>query len=132
MERFIANVAVGTAGGIVTALFGGWDTLLKVLLIFMALDYATGLGVAIIKRRLNSSTGLKGILKKASMLAVIVLAAQLDRVTGQQGNLCRSVACMFYISNEGISILENVGEMGVPLPAFIKNTLEKLKKQDRE
>ena len=84
MERFIANVAVGTAGGIVTALFGGWDTLLKVLLIFMALDYATGLGVAIIKRRLNSSTGLKGILKKASMLAVILYLRH--NWTGLQAN----------------------------------------------
>lgn len=112
---------------------GGWDMALKVLVCFMVLDYATGWLVAALWHKsgksstgaLSSDAGFKGIAKKCVMLALVWMGALLDRATGS--DFVRTAVCMFFIANEGLSILENTAVMGVPYPAFVKNMLDAMR-----
>jgi toxin secretion/phage lysis holin len=103
---------------------------LEILLIFIALDYLTGIGAAMKTKTLKSSIGFEGLMKKATIFLVVILAAQLDRITGNTAGVFRTATAFFFISNEGLSILENVGEMGVKLPAFIAGALTKLRDEN--
>lgn len=128
----IKAILTAAIGGFV-ALIGGWDKVMEILVIFIIMDYLTGVGLAIKERQLNSEIGSKGLLKKAAIFIVIILAAQLDRIVDNPVNLFRTSAGLFYIANEGISITENIGKLGAPLPAFIKKALEQLRgKNDEE
>ncbi|MBS4538224.1 phage holin family protein [Clostridium sp. D2Q-11] len=122
----IKLIATGIIG-FIAGLIGGWDMVLEILCILIVVDYLTGLGVALKEKKLNSSIGFLGILKKAMIFLVLILAAQLDRITNNQANLFRTATALFYISNEGISILENIGNIGVSLPPFIVKVLEQLR-----
>lgn len=125
-ETFYTTLtAIGT--GIVTTLLGGWDRALEILLIFIVLDYLTGIGAAIKNKTLRSSVGFTGLLKKGSIFLIVILAAQLDRITGNAATVFRTATAFFFIANDGLSILENVGEMGVKLPSFIANALVKMR-----
>lgn len=117
--------AAGTA--LVTALLGGWDKALEILLIVMALDYLTGVASAFKTKTVSSSEGFMGLLKKASIFLIVILAAQIDRVTGNGSSLFRNCTAFFFVANDALSILENVGELGVALPGSLKNALVKLR-----
>ncbi|MDD4796176.1 MAG: phage holin family protein [Eubacteriales bacterium] len=119
--------ALAVALGGVMWLFGGWDTLLQVLLCVVACDYLSGVIRATKTGELSSSVGFHGLLKKGAILLVVVVAAQLDRLGGLQNDLFRSSAALFYIANEGLSILENLGGMGVPLPKAVTRALLELR-----
>lgn len=119
--------AIATVGGVLTGLLGGWDMMLRVLALFVVLDYGTGLAAAWSEKQLNSEIGARGILKKFLLFVIIALAYQLDKAIGQE--VFRSLAIWFYLANEGLSILENCGRAGVPIPAFIRAALEQLKKK---
>lgn len=132
-------LAAGSAlGGIVLELLGGWDLTLQALLCCMAADYLTGLLVAGVFHNsgktesgtLESRAGFKGLVKKCGILLLVFLAVMLDRATGH--GFVRPAVCLFFVANEGISILENVGLMGVPYPASLRNMLEALKKRGDE
>jgi toxin secretion/phage lysis holin len=97
----------------------------------MALDYITGVMSAIYNKKLNSKIGYKGIIKKASYLLIIALSVILDRLLGQTGSV-RTLVIYFFVANDGISILENVAEMNIPLPKKLKELLEQLKKEGDE
>lgn len=112
-------------------LVGGIDVAFISLLVIMALDYITGVLSAIYNKKLNSKIGYKGILKKASYLLVIALGVILDRLLGQTGSV-RTLVIYFFVANDGISILENVAEMNIPLPKKLKELLEQLKKDGDE
>lgn len=127
----IKAILASIIGGF-TALVGGWDKVMEILVILIVMDYLTGVGLALKEKELNSEIGSKGLLKKAAIFVVIILAAQLDRVVDNPVNLFRTAAGLFYIANEGISITENIGKIGVPLPAFIKKALVQLKKNSDE
>lgn len=121
---------MAAVGGALTGLLGGWDSLLKVLVILMTADYASGLAVAVMGRSgkteyggLSSKVGAVGLARKGLMLLVVLVAALLDRAMGTNGFVCRNAACWFYIANEGISILENVGQAGAPYPDRLKQLL---------
>lgn len=126
---------VGVVGSVLAALFGGWDTSLQTLLIFMVLDYVMGLCVAAVFKKskktksgtLNSKKCLEGLLKKGAALTVVLVGAQLDRVTG--ADYIRDGVCIAFIANETISIIENAGLMGVPIPDVITRAIEVLKNQ---
>ncbi|MFU0784575.1 holin family protein [Clostridium sp.] len=128
MNKHLFNTIVAGVGSMLTYLFGGWDTCLIVLVIFMALDYITGLVSAYLQCKLNSKIGYKGIAKKASILVVLVVAVLLDRLLNSGIWVFRTLVCYFYIANEGISILENCGKCGLPLPEKLTKALEQLKK----
>lgn len=131
--KFSVKAILATIIGGFIFLIGGWDKVMEILVIFIVADYLTGVGVGIKEKRLNSEIGSKGLLKKAAIFIVIILAAQLDRIVDNPVNLFRTAAGLFYIANEGISITENIGNLGAPLPAFIIKALEQLKgKNDEE
>ena len=125
--------AFGLVGSFLAALFGGWDSALATLLIFMGVDYATGIIVAAAgkspKGKLSSKVGWKGLAKKCIILLLVLVAAQLDVVLGTP--YVRAGVCIAFMCNEVISILENAGLMGVPLPAALKNAVELLQKKEK-
>ena len=118
------QLSLSVLGGIIMASLGGCDTLLMVLIGFVAVDYISGVVLAIKNRRVNSRVGFVGLAKKAMIFLVVFLAHLLDEVTGI--GAIRSMAVMFYISNEGISILENLGKLEVKYPQKLKDILEQL------
>jgi len=116
---------VTLVGGLLTSLLGGWDMALKVLVLFVVLDYATGLVAAYGEQNLNSRVGFRGIAKKILLFVPIAVAYWLDMLLGQE--VLRSLAIFFYIANEGLSMMENLGRAGVPFPEQIQTVLEQLK-----
>lgn len=122
-------------GSFVANALGGWDASMQVLVALMVADYITGVLVAAVWQRsnksatgaLDSEAGFKGILKKGMILVLVWLGVLLDAATG--ANYIRTAVVLFSIGNEGISLLENLGLMGVPFPAFMKRALEALRDQ---
>ena len=112
--------------GFVTWLFGGWDTLMCVLVALMALDYITGLMVAFQNKELSSSIRFKGLFKKVAELVVVMVAVQIDIATNQGGSYFKNIVCLMFIANEGLSILENTGNLGVPLPEALTKALKQI------
>ena len=107
---------------------GGFDLALKSLLIIMVIDYLTGVSSAIYNKRLSSKIGFKGIIKKFCYLLVVGLSVVVDSLTGQNG-IIRSLVIYCFIANDGISIIENMGELDIKLPQKLIDTLEQLKKE---
>ena len=123
------NIITSTLLTTVVYFLGGLDIALKTLLIFMLLDYITGICKAIVNKKINSIIGIKGIIKKVGYLIIVALSVQLDNITGGTGAL-RTLVIYFFVANEGISVLENWGSIGLPLPNKIMETLEQLKKEN--
>ena len=130
MKQFINSVIAAIATGAVY-LFGGFDVALNCLLIAIVLDYITGIIKAYIKKELSSEVGLKGILKKVGVLIVVMLGVLVDRVTGNTGAV-RTLVIYYFVANEGLSIIENLGAAGVPIPAKLKKALKALKKESNK
>ena len=122
---FSTLTAIGA--GVASTLLGGWDKSLEILLIFIIMDYITGVAAAFKTKTLKSSVGFEGLMKKGAVFLIVILAAQLDRITGNAAGVFRTATAFFFIANEGLSIVENVGEMGVKLPGFITGALTKLR-----
>lgn len=132
MKENIITGTIGVIGSTVAALFGGWDTALTTLIIFMAVDYITGLAVAGFGKSskspnggLESRAGFKGLMRKGMVLAIVLIATQIDKVIGT--SFVRDAVIIAYIANEVISITENAGLMGVPVPAPIIKAIDILK-----
>ena len=127
--------ALAAAGSLLAQQLGGWDGALEVLVGMMAADYVTGLVVAGVFHRsgksesgaLDSRSGFQGLVRKGGILLLVYLGALLDRASGTAG--VRTAVCLFFIANEGLSVLENLGLMGLPYPAALKNALEALGKK---
>ncbi|HAT4147496.1 MAG: phage holin family protein [Veillonella sp.] len=116
-----------TLGTGFTWLFGAWDTPLIVLVVFMVLDYITGLTRGYINKELSSDVGLKGIVRKAMIFIVLIVAVMLDRLLNTGSWMFRTLVCYFYIANEGISLLENGAALGLPIPEKLKDALVQLR-----
>lgn len=110
---------------------GGWDIALQSLIVVIIIDYITGLLSAIYNKRLNSVVGLKGILKKFGYLLIVTLSVVIDKILGETGTI-RTLVIYFFVANDGLSILENVAELNVPLPKKLIDTLEQLKNKGDE
>ena len=127
--------ALAAAGSWIANALGGWDASMQVLVALMVADYLTGVLVAAVWHKsnksssgtLNSVAGFKGILKKCAILLLVWIGVLLDNATG--ANYIRTAVVLFFIGNEGISLLENLGLMGVPYPTFLKKALEALHDQ---
>lgn len=131
MEKYF-NVIVAILATFFTYLFGSWDLALQVLIVFMILDYGTGVLYAYLTDQLNSEVGFKGLVKKCMILVVLIIGVMLDRIVGNGTWVFRTLVAYFYIANEGISLLENVGNIGIPIPNKIRNALEQLSKDNEE
>ena len=118
-----ALVVVGAALGYFV---GGLDGFMIVLIIFMVIDYITGVMCAIRDKSVSSRAGFAGICKKILILVMVGMANMLDVYVIQTGSMLRTAALFFYISNEGISILENMGNLGIRIPCRIRDVLEQL------
>ncbi len=118
--------ALGAAIGYV---FGDWDGFILALIIFIVIDYVTGVICAVCNKQLSSEIGFKGILKKIFILLMVGVANILDGIMSL-GGIIRSAVIFFYIANEGISIVENAAALGLPVPQKIKDILEQLKEED--
>lgn len=129
MEKIMqcTKPAVAIIGGGLTALLGGWDLALQVLVLFVVIDYLVGLTAAAVEKKLDSRVGFKGIAKKILCFVPVAVGFHLDRLIGQE--ILRNLAIWFYIANEGLSILENAGRAGVPVPRALMEALEQLKKK---
>ena len=110
---------------------GGFDVALKSLIIIIIIDYITGVLSAIYNKKLSSKIGFKGILKKFAYLFIVALSVVLDRILGNTGTV-RNLVIYFFVANDGISILENVSEMNIPLPKKLTEILEQLKEKEGE
>lgn len=129
-ERVNAMIALIGTG--FTWLFGAWDTALIVLICFMILDYTTGLTRAWVNQEVSSDVGLKGIARKSVILVVLIVAVLLDRLLNTGSWVFRTLVCYFYISNEGISLLENCTGLGLPIPEKLKDALAQLKDGEKK
>lgn len=127
--------AIGVVGSTIASFFGGFDAALITLLIFMGVDYATGLIVAGVFHKsektengaLESRAGWKGLCRKGVSLLAVLVACRLDMIMGS--NFIRDATVIAFIANEAISIIENAGLMGVPIPSVITKAIEVLKKK---
>jgi len=113
-------------------LLGGLDNLVAALTIFMICDYITGIMVGYKEKEVNSYRAFRGLTKKVGMLVFVIIANQLDMITGNQNGFLRDTMLTFLIATEGISIIENVGKLGVTPPAFIRKALEQLSDKEDE
>ena len=127
--KTIINYITSTLLTTVVYYLGGWDIALKTLLILMALDYATGICKSIVNKKINSIIGAKRIIKKVGYLIIVALSFLLDGIIGDTGTI-RNLVVYFFVANEGISIIENWGAMGLPLPEKILDVLEQLKHEN--
>jgi toxin secretion/phage lysis holin len=126
------NIIVSTIGGILGGFLGNMDGILYALVIFVILDYVTGLLYAVEKKKLSSSVGYEGIARKVTIFILVGIANILDSYILGQSGVLRAVVIFFYLSNEGISILENATELGLPVPEKLKNILNQLTKKEGE
>lgn len=113
-------------------LFGGWNIVLSILATVIVCDYISGVMCAIKNKTLDSRVGREGLLKKSVTLLVVVVAHQVDVALGNDADIVRNITALFYISNELLSILENAGNIGIPLPAVLVEACEKLKSKDKK
>ena len=123
---------LGAVGAFFSSLFGGWDSALTTLVIFMAVDYGTGLLVAGVFKKssktesgaLESRAGWKGLCRKGMTLLIVLIAARLDLAMGS--NFIKDAVVIGYIANETLSIVENAGLMGLPIPTVISKAIDAL------
>ena len=119
--------AIGTS---FAYLFGGMDAMLNILIAFMTIDFISGFTKAWALKEFDSSKFYVGGVKKFGILLIVAVAAQLDIIINLDGMALRTIAISYYIANEGFSILENWGALGLPLPKALKDALAKLRKDE--
>lgn len=138
MDRIdvIFRTIAAVTGAVTGYLFGGWDVFVQVLLIFVIVDYVTGIIAGGVNGKLNSKVGFRGILKKVMIFIIVAVAHWVDiavgSATGEEIAIFRDATIFFYVANELLSIVENAGEMGVPIPEKLMNAVEILKGKSKE
>ena len=126
------QIAITALGGWLGYFLGGMDGMLIALLVLMALDYITGVMCAIVDKKLSSAVGFKGICKKCVILMLVGVANIIDLHVVGTGSALRGAVICFYMSNEGLSLLENAAYIGLPIPDKLKDILEQLHDRDRK
>lgn len=124
------SIAGGIVGGFLCHWLGGWDTLLKALVALVILDYVTGVLKALYTKTLSSETGFKGLIKKIIVFIVVATSYIIQTVVGDSVPL-RDIVIVFFVCNEGISLLENASEF-VPIPQKLKDTLIQLRDKEEK
>ncbi len=128
--QVIAGITLAALGTAASALLGGWDMWLQVLVYFVIADYLTGVLAAFYLKQLSSEVGARGIAKKVFIFLLVGIAYQIDMLAGTE--LVRVAVCAFYIGIEGLSILENAGKLGIPLPEVLTSALEQMQNRGTE
>ena len=117
-------------GGYIGYFLGGFDGLIYALVAFVVIDYSTGLMVAIIEKKLSSSIGFRGIFKKVLIFTLVGIGHTIDFYLIEKGSAVRTAVIFFYLSNEGLSIMENAARVGLPIPEKLKTVFTELRKED--
>lgn len=125
------QVIIAAVGGFFGYFLGGFDGFLYALVAFVAIDYVTGIMVAILEKRLSSEVGFRGIFKKVLIFSLVAVAHIVDEQLIRSGSAIRTAAICFYLSNEGISIIENTAKIGLPVPEKLKIVLEQLNEEGK-
>ena len=118
------KLILGSVGGALGCLVGGFNSMIYALIAFVVIDYITGVLVAILEKKLSSEIGFKGISKKIMLFLIVALGHIIDKYIIGTGSALRTMLIMFYLSNEGISIIENAGKIGLPIPSKLINVLK--------
>ena len=126
------QVMFSAIGGGLGMFCGGMDGFIYALIIFVVIDYITGVMCAVLQKKLSSEIGARGIFKKALIFGIVGVGHIVDSKLIGTGDAIRTVVVFFYLSNEGISILENAGKIGLPIPRKLKAVMEQLNKEDTE
>lgn len=128
MKEFwnVIQMIFAAVGGWLGYFLGGCDGLLYVLLAFVVLDYITGIMCAVVDRKLSSAVGFKGICRKVLIFALVGIGHLLDAQVVGNGSVLRTAVIFFYISNEGLSLVENAAYLGLPIPSKLHKVLEQL------
>ena len=124
------QMIVTVLGGYIGYFLGGWDGFLYALVAFVIIDYITGLMVAVLEKRLSSAVGFRGIFKKVVLFSLVAVGHIIDSRLIQSEGVIRTAVIFFYLSNEGISILENTAKIGLPIPEKLKAVLEQLNQEE--
>lgn len=139
MVKFVVSVVIGNAkeglfatvfavaGTFASSVLGGWDMAMKALVFCLIADYVTGVLGAVRTKMLNSEVMFWGGLRKAIIIGVIAFSVLMDGLMGNATPVFRMLAIYFYVGREGLSIIENLGVLGVPLPAFVEKAFEQLR-----
>ncbi|MCG7314738.1 phage holin family protein [Priestia flexa] len=125
----LSLLSLSSLGSFIFFLVGEWNYLLMALVALVAVDYVTGTVAAFIDKSLSSEVGFRGIAKKVFIFALVMMANFMDQIFWPDNHFIRDITILFYILNEMISITENAGRVGLPVPAVIKQAIEKLKNQ---
>jgi toxin secretion/phage lysis holin len=125
MKQIAANSGIAFIGSAIAFFFGEWSQLLMLFFFVIIMDYITGLMAAIIEKNVSSAIGFKGLIKKFAMVLIIALCHQLDKFTGN--SVIMTGAIFFFLANELVSITENYGRIGLPLPPQLKNIIKTLR-----
>lgn len=120
------QVALAAVGGTLGWFIGELDGLLYALIAFVVVDYLTGVMCAIVEKKLSSAVGFKGIFKKVLIFVMVGIGNILDVQVIGSGSVLRTAVIFFYLSNEGVSLLENAGHIGLPIPQKLKDVLAQL------
>ena len=128
MKEFWDLIQYGfsAVGGFLGYIMGGCDGLIIALVVFVAVDYATGVMCAVADKKVSSEVGFKGICRKVLIFCLVGAANVLDAQVLKTGSVLRTAVIFFYLSNEGISLLENAGHLGLPIPGKMMEVLEQL------
>lgn len=127
----IIQVVFATIGGYIGWFLGGFDGFMYALVTFVVIDYLTGLMVAVLEKRLSSEVGFRGIFKKVLIFTLVGIGNITDIYLIKNGSAIRTAVIFFYISNEGISIIENSAKIGLPIPQKLKDVLKQLNKEGK-
>lgn len=131
MDNILKNILAGVCT-VLSFLFGDMEGLMVALIALIILDYISGVIAAAVEKRLSSEVGAKGIAKKIFMLLIVALANIVDINVIGDGHVLKTVTVVFYICNECISLIENAGRIGVPVPKKLLDVLEQLRDKDND
>lgn len=134
MKQIISTMQYVFAGvgGFMGWFLGGLDGFLYALIMFVAIDYLTGLMAAYVQKKISSEVGFRGICRKVAIFCLVGVGHVLDTQVIQNGSVLRTAVIFFYLSNEGISIMENIAIIGLPVPKKLKDVLEQLRDDEKE
>ena len=130
VDNIFKNILAGVCT-VISFLFGDMEGLMVALIALIILDYISGVIAAAVEKRLSSEVGAKGIAKKIFMLLIVALANIVDINVIGDGHVLKTVTVVFYICNECISLIENAGRIGVPVPKKLLDVLEQLRDKDK-
>lgn len=129
MNKYTFFLGASLIGSLLSTMFGSMDLLVVVLICFVVIDYITGILASALEGKLASEVGFRGIVRKLLIFVLVAVSHLLDLAIGWENHFIRDATIFFYMMNEAISIVENVGRAGLPVPNFLKKAIELLKDQ---